>query len=139
MAVGITQADLAKAVGLTFQQIQKYESGANQIVSSRLYELAAVLGVPVSFFFEGLARSERSGVANLAGLSLLATAEAQRLDPVVLEDRQDQRAQARARPHPVPVRRALSAGANSRGRLRRLLLRSAGTPESSDDRAAVRR
>jgi transcriptional regulator with XRE-family HTH domain len=79
MAVGITQIDLAKAVGLTFQQIQKYESGANQLVSSRLYELASALGVPVSFFFEGLARAERSDVANLAGLSLLATAEAQQL------------------------------------------------------------
>jgi transcriptional regulator with XRE-family HTH domain len=79
MGLGITQAELAKAVGLTFQQIQKYESGANQLVSSRLYEIASVLGVPVSFFFEGLERSERSGVANLAGLSLLATGEAQRL------------------------------------------------------------
>jgi transcriptional regulator with XRE-family HTH domain len=45
MAVGITQADLAEAVGLTFQQIQKYESGTNQIVSSRLYEVATALGV----------------------------------------------------------------------------------------------
>jgi len=79
MALGITQADLAKAVGLTFQQIQKYESGANQIVSSRLYEMATALGVPVSFFFDGLARSERSGISNLPGLTLMATAEAQRL------------------------------------------------------------
>lgn len=79
MALGITQADLAKAVGLTFQQIQKYESGANQIVSSRLYEMATALGVPVSFFFDGLAHSERSGVTSLPGLGLMATAEAQRL------------------------------------------------------------
>ena len=79
MAVGITQTDLAEAVGLTFQQIQKYESGANQIVSSRLYEVATALGVPVSYFFEGLPRSQRTGVANRAGLSLLATAEAHRL------------------------------------------------------------
>jgi transcriptional regulator with XRE-family HTH domain len=79
MALGITQAELAKAVGLTFQQIQKYESGANQVVCSRLYELASVLGVQASYFFEGLARAERSGSTSLAGLSLLATAEAQRL------------------------------------------------------------
>jgi transcriptional regulator with XRE-family HTH domain len=78
MMVGMTQADLATAVGLTFQQIQKYESGANEIVSSRLYELAAALGVPVSFFFDGLSPSERASV-NLAALSLLATTEAQRL------------------------------------------------------------
>lgn len=79
MALSITQAELAQAVGLTFQQIQKYESGANQIVSSRLYELAAVLRVPVSFFFEGVGRSESVRVAKHAGLSLLATTEAQRL------------------------------------------------------------
>jgi transcriptional regulator with XRE-family HTH domain len=78
MVVGITQADLAKAVGLTFQQIQKYESGSNQIASSRLYELASALGVPVTFFFEGLAASERArGYPET--LSLLATTEAQRL------------------------------------------------------------
>ena len=79
MGSGVTQADLAEAVGLSFQQIQKYESGAIRLVSSRLYEIASVLGVPVSYFFEGLARSQRSGAANVAGLSLLATAEAQRL------------------------------------------------------------
>ena len=79
MGSGVTQADLAEAVGLSFQQIQKYESGANQLVCSRLYELASVLGVPPSFFFEGLVRTERSGGASATGLSLLATTEAQRL------------------------------------------------------------
>lgn len=79
MALNITQAELAEAVGLTFQQIQKYESGTNQIVSSRLYELAAVLRVPVSFFFGGMGRSESVRVAKHTGLSLLATTEAQRL------------------------------------------------------------
>lgn len=78
MAVGITQADLAKAVGLTFQQIQKYESGSNQIVGSRLYELASALNVPVGFFFEGLPRAARAGV-DAEALGLLATTEAQRL------------------------------------------------------------
>ncbi len=79
MARGITQADLAKAVGLTFQQIQKYESGANQLVSSRMYEIADALDVPVAFFFEGLAHRQRRGAANVAPIDLLATAEAQRL------------------------------------------------------------
>ncbi len=78
-ALGITQADLAKAVGLSFQQIQKYESGANQLVSSRPGRAAPVLGVPVSFFFEGLGALRKTGAADFAGLSLLATAEAQRL------------------------------------------------------------
>jgi transcriptional regulator with XRE-family HTH domain len=78
MVVGITQADLAKSVGLTFQQIQKYESGSNQVVSSRLYELAAALDAPVSFFFEGFSASQKGG-KNSGMLPMLATAEAQRL------------------------------------------------------------
>lgn len=49
--VGMTQTALGDAVGLTFQQIQKYETGRNRIGSSRLYELAKVLDVPVSYFF----------------------------------------------------------------------------------------
>lgn len=52
---GLTQAALAEALNLTFQQIQKYERGANRISASKLFEAAHVLGVPVSYFFEGLA------------------------------------------------------------------------------------
>ncbi len=52
--VGMTQQQLASAVGIKFQQIQKYESGANRISASRLYDLANALQVPVSFFFDGL-------------------------------------------------------------------------------------
>jgi transcriptional regulator with XRE-family HTH domain len=78
MTVGITQSDLARSVGLTFQQIQKYESGSNQIVSSRLYELAAVLGVPVSYFFEGLPASTKAS-ARPGAVSLMGSTEAQRL------------------------------------------------------------
>ena len=51
---GVTQQQLADRVGVRFQQIQKYETGANRISSSRLWDIAAVLGVPVAFFFEGL-------------------------------------------------------------------------------------
>jgi hypothetical protein len=50
-SLGISQAKLGQGVRLTFQQIQKYESGANRIGSSRLYEFAKVLGVPVAYFF----------------------------------------------------------------------------------------
>src|SRR5699024_8676694 len=46
---------LAGSVGVRFQQIQKYEAGANRISASRLWDIATALGVPVSFFFEGLA------------------------------------------------------------------------------------
>ena len=49
----ITQEEIAKALGLTFQQVQKYEKGANRISASRLQHLCTILNVPVSFFFEG--------------------------------------------------------------------------------------
>lgn len=52
--VGMTQQQLAEQVGIKFQQIQKYETGANRVSASRLWDIADALGVPVSFFFEGL-------------------------------------------------------------------------------------
>ena len=50
--LGLSQGKLGEAVGLTFQQIQKYERGANRIGASRMYALSRVLDVPVAFFFE---------------------------------------------------------------------------------------
>ena len=50
---GCTQQQLAEAVGIKFQQIQKYETGMNRVSASRLWDISNVLGVPVSFFFEG--------------------------------------------------------------------------------------
>ncbi|MGF1545201.1 MAG: helix-turn-helix domain-containing protein [Parvularculaceae bacterium] len=52
--LGLTQQKLAEAVSIRFQQIQKYESGANRISASRLWNLSQALQVPVSYFFEGL-------------------------------------------------------------------------------------
>jgi transcriptional regulator with XRE-family HTH domain len=52
--VGMTQQQLGDRVGIKFQQIQKYETGANRISASRLWDIAAAMEVPVSFFFEGL-------------------------------------------------------------------------------------
>lgn len=52
--LGMSQTDLANAVGLTFQQVQKYERGFNRISSSRLFEFAKVLDVPVTHFFDGM-------------------------------------------------------------------------------------
>jgi transcriptional regulator with XRE-family HTH domain len=49
----MSQQKLGAAIALTFQQVQKYEKGTNRIGASRLQQIAAVLGVPVSFFFEG--------------------------------------------------------------------------------------
>jgi len=52
MLLGMSQEKLGEQLGLTFQQIQKYEKGINRIGASRLYELAKVLGVSVEFFYE---------------------------------------------------------------------------------------
>jgi transcriptional regulator with XRE-family HTH domain len=52
---GVSQEKLADSLGLTFQQVQKYERGANRISASKLYEIAAALQTPVAYFFEGLA------------------------------------------------------------------------------------
>jgi transcriptional regulator with XRE-family HTH domain len=49
--LGFSQQKLGEAIGLTFQQVQKYERGVDRIRASRLYELSQVLDVPVSFFF----------------------------------------------------------------------------------------
>lgn len=53
--LGLSQERLADALKLTFQQVQKYERGANRVSASKLYEIAKTLQVPVSFFFDGLA------------------------------------------------------------------------------------
>jgi transcriptional regulator with XRE-family HTH domain len=55
--LGMNQETLANALGLTFQQVQKYEGGANRVSASRLSAMADILGVPISFFFAEL-RSE---------------------------------------------------------------------------------
>jgi transcriptional regulator with XRE-family HTH domain len=53
-AKSMTQKELAKAIGIKFQQIQKYESGSNRVSASRLWEISTALSVPINFFFDGL-------------------------------------------------------------------------------------
>ena len=53
MMVQMSQEKLGESLGITFQQIQKYEKGTNRIGASRLQQISIVLGVPVAFFFEG--------------------------------------------------------------------------------------
>tara|TARA_R110000787_G_scaffold25998_6_gene72801 strand:+ start:904 stop:1275 length:372 start_codon:yes stop_codon:yes gene_type:complete len=60
--LGLSQEKLGDALGLTFQQVQKYERGANRVGSSRLYEISRILDVPISFFFE-----EMTGDVSSAG------------------------------------------------------------------------
>ncbi len=80
LLVGMSQEKLGTALGITFQQIQKYEKGTNRIGASRLQQISGVLGVPVSYFFEdaqGEALSN-SGFADKKGdyvADFLATSE----------------------------------------------------------------
>lgn len=55
LQIGMSQQKLGEALGVTFQQIQKYEKGVNRIGAGRLLEMADILGVPVGYFFEGAA------------------------------------------------------------------------------------
>ncbi len=59
--IGMSQKELGKHVGLTFQQIQKNESGMNRIAASRLWVISLVLGRPISWFFEGIGKQKRKG------------------------------------------------------------------------------
>ena len=67
--MGLSQVKLAQMLGLTFQQIQKYEKGQNRIGSSRLFELSKVLDVPVSFFFDDLVGEKPGGPAGAHGVA----------------------------------------------------------------------
>ena len=62
--LGLTQQQLAGACGVRFQQIQKYECAANRMSAARLWQLAEVLEVPVSYFYEGLAQAQRRAQAS---------------------------------------------------------------------------
>ncbi|MCB2115273.1 MAG: helix-turn-helix transcriptional regulator [Rhodobacteraceae bacterium] len=72
--VGMTQQQLADKVGIKFQQIQKYETGMNRISASRLWDISDALGVPISFFFEGL--DQRNPIVEEIDGDILADKEA---------------------------------------------------------------
>ena len=66
----MSQEKLGEALGLTFQQVQKYERGANRIGASRLFEISRILDVPVSFFFEEMsAEAANARASSLTGLA----------------------------------------------------------------------
>lgn len=58
--VGMTQQELGEQVGIKFQQIQKYETGANRVSASRLWDISEALGVPVTYFFDGLSQKPQT-------------------------------------------------------------------------------
>jgi transcriptional regulator with XRE-family HTH domain len=62
LEVGMTQTQLAQAVGVTFQQLQKYEGAINRISAGALYQLALTLDVPVQYFFDRLSRRHKKRV-----------------------------------------------------------------------------
>ncbi len=87
MLVGMSQEKLGESLGLTFQQVQKYEKGANRIGASRLYQIARILAVPIEFFYEGIQIEDRAQSGGLAeaepanfDLDMLSTAEGVQLN-----------------------------------------------------------
>ena len=74
--VGMTQQQLADQVGIKFQQIQKYETGANRVSASRLWDIAKSLQVDISFFFEGIERDEVQVQLGVAPSDVLSDKEA---------------------------------------------------------------
>jgi len=58
MLIGMSQEKLGDLLGLTFQQVQKYEKGVNRVGAGRLYEISRILGVPIEFFYEGVAAAQ---------------------------------------------------------------------------------
>ena len=66
MLIGMSQEKLGERLGLTFQQVQKYEKGSNRVSASRLYQMSQILGVPVQFFFDDVTSPETDGGGRLA-------------------------------------------------------------------------
>jgi len=74
--VGMTQQQLAEQVGIKFQQIQKYETGANRVSASRLWDISRALQVSISFFFEGIEDQVEGVDAKEAPTDIMADKEA---------------------------------------------------------------
>ncbi|MEI9990431.1 MAG: helix-turn-helix transcriptional regulator [Rhizomicrobium sp.] len=61
MLIGMSQERLGELLGLTFQQVQKYEKGVNRIGAGRLFEVSRILGVPIDYFYEGVIGQQAGG------------------------------------------------------------------------------
>ena len=66
MLIGMSQERLGELLGLTFQQVQKYEKGVNRIGAGRLFEVSRILGVPIDYFYEGVNGQMAGGAGNAA-------------------------------------------------------------------------
>lgn len=72
LEASMSQESLAESLGVTFQQVQKYEKGVNRISASRLFEIATALNVPVAYFFEGLISARGPGVGEATESDIIA-------------------------------------------------------------------
>jgi transcriptional regulator with XRE-family HTH domain len=79
MMLGFSQEKLGDALGLTFQQVQKYEKGANRVGASRLLQIARILGVGVEYFYEGLPQGPGEAPRHEPMLEFLTIPESERL------------------------------------------------------------
>ena len=89
--LGYSQEKLASLLGLTFQQVQKYEKGMNRVGASRLWDMGKVLGVPISFFFEDMDEATAGQSPRMFQLSggcppLKEEAEAEPSDPMLRQE-----------------------------------------------------
>ena len=76
---GLSQSGLADGIGLTFQQVQKYEKGTNRVSAGRLQQIADELNTPVMFFYSGMGQRSKKSDTHNAGLALIQTKGAMRL------------------------------------------------------------
>jgi transcriptional regulator with XRE-family HTH domain len=73
--MGVSQERLAESLGITFQQVQKYERGANRVSASKLWEIATALRTPVSYFYDGLSDRESAAAKHDAAQDFLLSTE----------------------------------------------------------------
>ena len=77
--MSVSQERLAEALGITFQQVQKYERGANRVSASKLWEIAAALKTPVAYFYDGLGDARAVTAQRDAAQEFMASAEGMQL------------------------------------------------------------
>ena len=73
--LGVSQEKLAESLGITFQQVQKYERGANRVSASKLWEIASALKTPVAYFYDGLGDQEAAAAQRDAAQDFLLSSE----------------------------------------------------------------
>lgn len=79
LAKSMSQEELAHRLGLTFQQLQKYERGINRVGGGRLFRIASILGIEISNFFEGAERADPRPVESFSPISLISDPQSFRL------------------------------------------------------------